>query len=87
MPSNVTDLSAERWDNDNRPQNFKPVEALQAALRDIEQFDPDHAIIIFGKIEEGDCRRTHYKQAGSYNSYAQLGLLDEAKDAMFGDRG
>jgi hypothetical protein len=83
--------SQKRWETAQSPNDHKPEDALRAALRDIEEFQPEHVVIVFGKIsKEGDPETdgdlgvgiTRFYQSGSYNVYAQDGLLNAARMLM-----
>lgn len=82
----VGDIAAKRWERDEDPSKHKPREALLAALRyldDPEQPEVEHAIVLFGRIGEDRGAVTRHYQAGSFDGFAQQGLIYQALDLLF----
>lgn len=82
--TDITSLESKRWEKKPDPNAHKPVEALKAALRDIESgaLDPKHIIVVYTAGDDENSR-TGYYQAGELNGYfAALGLLTRATQVM-----
>lgn len=79
-PSN--DLTKRRWDKEPNPSKHKPETALEIAYGDLEEFKPDHVIVIFGKVEEDGSADWRYYQAGTMGIYAASGLAMKASREM-----
>lgn len=80
----LIDLMAARWRRSSQPRDHRPREALEAALREIDNFDPHHAIIILAREEEDGRIHWHIKRAGSFGNFAQRGLLAEVSEGWNG---
>ena len=80
----VTDLSARRWVMNPAVDAHSPVAALKEAIRQIEAGEmlADHVIIAVGSMSE-DAAVTDWLQAGSFNVFAQRGLMAGVQMAMF----
>lgn len=76
--TDVKDLSEVRWEKIDTPAAHEPTAALNAAMRDIQDINPTHVIVVFGVDAEDGGSKTHYYQAGLYRHHAQQGLLQEA---------
>ena len=79
MADDVVDLQAARWEKNTLPDAHTPREALEAALRTLVDWQPDHCIVLFGKVREDGTTGVHFAQAGSFNNFAQTGLLRHAE--------
>lgn len=77
----VTDISAAKWDRTDRPEDLDPLDAVRAALREIEQGEARHIIVcIAKKPDDGEYgSRARFLQAGDYDCCGQLGLLERVK--------
>lgn len=74
------EITRRRWQMRNRPQDFKPVEALKAMIHDIEAGDlkPDHIVIVYNQQAGEDSRATGYYQAGSFSRLEAMGMVAQA---------
>jgi hypothetical protein len=82
--SEVVSLAAQRWGNGgDLPSTFSVRDCLEVVLSKIDsgEIDPQHVIICHGRTRE-DFNDTGFFQAGSFNSYAQLGLLTHVRRLM-----
>lgn len=72
--SKVVDLDSARWTGNKTPADHKPVEALKAAIRAIEEghIDATHVVIGIASTSE---KRTHMFQAGPFDYWGQVGLV------------
>lgn len=75
----IEDFHQHRWDRATRPAELKPEEALIAATRDAPEFEPEHIIILAGKVCEDGSIHTRLYQAGKFNDYEQLGMFAHAR--------
>jgi hypothetical protein len=80
------ELARRRWEKDMNPANAKPIEALEAALRDMRsgKLKADHIVIAHAKAAE-DNPMVHpvgFYQSGSLPALAVLGMLDQVKDII-----
>lgn len=86
MTDEPIDFLEKRWNGgSNQPDAYTPREALLAAIRRIDsgEITPDHVIICMGACNPEDAFiSTVYTQAGSFNPYAQIGLLDRVAHRM-----
>ena len=71
----VADLAERRWNGVSDPNKHAPIEALRAALRDIETgaVDPKHIIVSVARRGPEE-NSTMFYQAGEYQQHGQLGL-------------
>jgi len=80
FPPKVTSLAVARFDKIPGAENHEPAAALEKALahlRDPDEPDYDHAIVILGRTPEGGGSAAIWFQAGKYEYHAQMGLLFE----------
>lgn len=75
------DFAAARWSRGGGSDKHRPIDALREVIRQIEagEIEPDHVIVVIGSISE-DLANTDWLQAGSFDVYAQRGLLDLVKN-------
>ena len=75
--SEVADLSARRWAANGDPEAQSPLTALAEARRQLEagEIEAEHVIIIYGHIDESGASQTGYFQAGTFNEFGQVGLV------------
>lgn len=86
--SNVTDLTARRWQQGGDSTEHKPVDALREAIRQIEAGEiaaEQVFIAIAGRCEDcGDTTQTTWLTAGSFPKLAVIGLMESAKANFIG---
>lgn len=79
-------FAARRWEKgDGRPGSHSVREALEVALARIDsgELDAKHIIICVGLSDDEDGgSNCAYFQAGPFNHFAQMGLLDAAGRLM-----
>jgi hypothetical protein len=72
-------LASRRWDSgDGRPGSHSVRDMLEVALAKLESGElgtVDHAILVWGRETDG-VGEDGYFQAGSFNVFAQVGLLE-----------
>lgn len=70
------DLVARRWANGGPPSAFKPIDAMRACLRDMEDgtVNPAHIVVIVASEKE-DGGTTLVYQAGTHGYHARKGLV------------
>lgn len=79
-PATVSSLAVARFDKIPEASSHEPAAALEKALaylRDPDEPDYDHAIVILGRTPEGGGSAAIWFQAGKYEYHAQMGLLFE----------
>jgi hypothetical protein len=84
--SGPVSLAARRWDSgDGNPSSHSVRDVLEVAIAKLDagEINPEHIIIAYGRIKEAT-NDTGFMQAGTFNSYAQLGLLSSVSDIMKG---
>lgn len=74
--------SLKRWEQAQDPSEHEPIDVLRVAMRDVVEFTPDHVVVIFGKIDEEGIGVTRYYQGGTFNVYAQDGLVNAARNLL-----
>lgn len=87
LPDNLASLQERRWDVKHKPSDHKPSDALNNALRYVEE-DPEHwahAVVILGRINEDESPATCVLNAGAFDSFAQYGLASEALRILMGN--
>jgi hypothetical protein len=80
----MDEITRRRWAMRQRPQDFKPVEALKAMVHDIESGDLDPAHIVIGynyPLGDGD-HATGYYQAGKFSRLEAMGMLTQVLHIM-----
>jgi hypothetical protein len=84
--TDITDLSARRWQNVSDPEAHKPIDALRETIRQIEagEVEADHVVICLGATKDG-AAVTDWLQAGTFDVYGQRGLLDTVRMFMLLD--
>jgi hypothetical protein len=73
----MNDIARKRWDSgDGMPGSYSIEDCLEALLHRVRSgdLDAEHIIVAYGKIEDG-AALTGYVQAGSFDAFAQAGLL------------
>lgn len=82
----IADLSKRRWDEESSPAEHKPIDALKAAIREIESdVQIDHVIILIGQRKERGAINDGFKQAGDFNGFEQVGLIHHGMHRMLSD--
>lgn len=74
-------LSEARWDRCSRVEEQTVVDLLRAVLAKIErgEIKPDHAFLCLGEVVAYRGVSSQWMQAGGFNVYAQIGLLERCK--------
>jgi hypothetical protein len=78
------EITRRRWEMQQRPTTFKPIEALKAMVMDIENGDlnPEHIVIIYNKAVGDEEHATGYYQAGRFSRLESMGLVAQALHIM-----
>lgn len=81
MDDRPVSLAEARWNRCGRTEELSVVDMLRAALAKIErgEIKPDHAFLCLGEVVAYRGVSSQWMQAGSFNVYAQLGLLERCK--------
>lgn len=85
MASKITSLGAARFKRVGSPNDITPRDALEEALRQVneKELNPDHIIILYiGKDDDSDESYSGYIQAGVASWYARMGLIERVKHMM-----
>jgi hypothetical protein len=77
----MNDIVRKRWDkSDGKPASHSPTEAVEVLLYRLKsgELNPAHLIIVYSDDEDSQKgSTTGYMQAGSFKTFAQVGLLTE----------
>jgi len=77
----MNDIARKRWEkSDGKPSSHAPVDAVEIFLQRLKsgEISPKHLIIVYSDDEDSlKGSTTGYMQAGSFKSFAQVGLLQE----------
>jgi hypothetical protein len=78
------EITRRRWAMRQRPQDFKPVEALKAMIHDIESgdLDPAHIVIAYNYPIGDEDHATGYYQAGRFNRLEGMGMMTQVLHIM-----
>lgn len=70
-----------KWKRETDTRKHSVVDMLTVAIAQIErgEIDADHAFLCVGSITEENAVNTNWFQAGKFNAYAQIGLLERCK--------
>lgn len=83
--SDVVSLTERRWDSDDDTRTHSVADMLRVALTKIEKGEivAEHGILVLGKrdLDSNSCE-TDWLQAGSFDFFAQVGMLERAKMSM-----
>ncbi len=75
-------IGAKRWNSNpsDNPADYSVRDMLVTALArlDAGELAADHLVLVIGHIDENRMVGTNMMQAGSFDSYAQLGLMHDA---------
>lgn len=87
MADGISNIATKRWEKETCPNRTSIRDMLVVALErlDAGELLADHMIIAFGHTTDDGRFGTGYFNAGSFNDFAQIGLLEHAKKAMAGD--
>jgi hypothetical protein len=77
--SDMVDLSARRWDQEDNPAKHAPMDAIKAAVREIEADGAAHVIVCIAHEGENGAVSGSWYQAGSYTLHGQIGMLERIK--------
>lgn len=78
--SHPKSISEIRGDKAGNGKEWKPRDALIAALRDLDsgEINPDYVVIVIGKVKDDGGTSTTYYQA-TPNAYVMLGMIEDLK--------
>lgn len=78
--SEITDLSARRWQKATTSDEVQPMDALRQAMREIDtgETPASHVIVCVGHVTDEGVK-TDWFQAGELNLFGQLGLIERVK--------
>ena len=71
----LNDLEKRKWDKEPNPAKHSPDVALRAVLGELQDIQPDHVIIFYGKRQADGSASYGYKQGGAFNDFEQAGLV------------
>lgn len=78
----VSSLIEKRWDGDDDTRSYTVADMLRVALAKIEKGEivAEHGILVLGKKHEdrGSCE-TDWLQAGTFDFFSQIGMIERAK--------
>ena len=80
----IDQLAARRFDRADYPEQMQPLDALHAALRDIEPGEARHIIVCMAKRMDDGGSESRYFQGGDYDAAGQVGLLRLIQDRILG---
>lgn len=78
----MDDFTKRRWEQNGNPAAFMPAHAIEGALGAVEGWQPDHAMVVLAKRLPDGTTVTKVIQAGSYDGFAQMGVLWQALDTF-----
>ncbi len=77
-------ISEARGMRDSSPGSWQPRDILIMLLREIDagRLTPDHVMLGFGTVQPDGGAKTGFFQAGTLNSYGQMGLAAQMLDLV-----
>ncbi len=81
----MSELTAKRWEKgDGLPASHPPREALEVAMHRIAsgEIDAKHVVVCIAEVGEGGACDVNFIQAGTFDHFAQIGLVIETADLM-----
>ena len=81
MTDTPISLSEARWDRCGRTEDLSVVDMLRAVIAKIErgEIKADHAFLCLGEVVAYRGVSSQWMQAGSFNVYGQIGLIERCK--------
>lgn len=83
------ELTKARWRKNTNPADHPPERALEVALHDIRtgKVKPEHILICIRHVDSDDEMQaaTQYYQAGTLDTFGQIGMLERIKHIMLNE--
>lgn len=84
MSDEPISLAERRWDRNTKPSASSVADMLRVVIARIERGEivATHAIVTIGIELDNGCVDAKFYQAGTFNPYAQIGLLTRVAQTM-----
>lgn len=82
--SDVVSLTERKWNSNSAVDAHTVLDMLRVAIAQIErgEIEASHAILCLGHVTDENGASTDWLQAGKFDAFRQLGLLERVKMAI-----